>query len=206
MKNIPLNRLILYIIILGMVPIGALLFRNYSSAKKLNFLIMRTETTASDLWSRESRQKVNKALQAQHQEADHFYLFKYLENLVFLEDEIGALHKIINSDTVSNTNPAKKRLDHLTSSANQMIFKETAVKTSPPLKETIESLAHPVEISLNDLARILTRIEGIPIADFTPPENIPHLIVTDFILDKKEPRDNHEVYELIIKLLKREFI
>ena len=71
-------------------------------------------------------------------------------------------------------------------------------------QETIETLAHPVEVDNSDILKILSRIEGVSLHDEKPLETRPQLIITDFRIDRKKP-SLYEVYALNIKILKREY-
>ncbi len=64
---------------------------------------------------------------------------------------------------------------------------------------------HPVEVNVSDLKKILTLIEGRKIGEFETGPQKPQLMILDFKLEKKNIRENNEVFDLNMKLLKREF-
>jgi hypothetical protein len=100
----------------------------------------------------------------------------------------------------------RRRQQHHTSGQNAISFVEGSVKAYSDFQETQESLAHPVEADFNDIKAILSRIEGVPFDDETElPQNRPHLIITDWKMEKKKG-PTQEVFVVDIKLIKREYL
>lgn len=206
LKNIPLSRAILYILCSGVLPL-IFVFVLFSSKKgQIEDLQNSLENIQHQAFIKEKKQALNLAVRNHFREADHFYIDKYLETLVFLESEIEQLQKIVQDKNFADDDRIKKRLELLTSQANSLVFSEGVVQAFPYFQETLETLVHPVEVDAVDIQAILSRIEGVKINEFTPGPFRPQLMITEFKLDKKKVNDKNEVYLLNLKLLKREFL
>jgi hypothetical protein len=206
LENIPQKRLLLYMMLLGLLPILFVLFNFSSKQNSLNNLSTLVQEVTETAFVKEKKQAVNMALRQNFRDADHFYIDKYLETIALLEPEIESLQKLISSKNYVEDDQVKKRLDLLTGPGNTLSFSEGIVQTTPLFQETTETLIHPVEINVSDLQQILARIEGVEIGPFKPSPNRPQMIITDFKLDKKSLSEKNEVYILNLKLLKREFL
>lgn len=205
LKNVPKQRLLLYILLLGLLPIIIAI---------VHFLDIRTDLYATEssieeihqlALVQENRQAANLAVRSHFHDADHFYIDKYLETLTFLEPEIESLQKIQTNSHFADDEAVRKRLELLTGPGNSLAFSEGVVQTTPLFKETTETLVHPVEINIMDMQNILARIEGIQIGSYTPSPNRPQLIILDFKIDRKPVSEKNEVFLLNLKLLKREY-
>ncbi|CUI15646.1 conserved hypothetical protein [Candidatus Protochlamydia naegleriophila] len=206
LKTIPLNRAVAYLMVIGLLPFLFVVFLFFSQRGQLEELNGMLESLQHQAFVKEKKQALNLAVRQHFRDADHFYIDKYLETLVFLEPEIETLQKIAADKNFSNDEKIKKRLELLTSQGNSLVFSEGVVQAFPLFQETIETLVHPVEVSSTDLQKILARIEGIQIGSFAPGPNRPQLIITEFKLDKKKVNEKNEVFVLNLKLLKREFL
>jgi hypothetical protein len=206
LKNIPLNRAVSYLLAAGCLPFLFVLFLFFSQKSQLEELKNTLENLQQQAFLKEKKQALNAAVRQHFREADHFYIDKYLETLVFLEPEIDVLQKMTSDKNFTDDERIKKRLEFLTSQANGLVFSEGVVQTFPLFQETMETLVHPVEINAIDLQKILARIEGIPIPPFVPGPTRPQLVITEFKLDKKKTTEKNEVFLLNLKLLKREFL
>lgn len=206
LQNIPKNRLFLYFLLAGLVPILAVVIIVFSQISDLNTLENSIVELQIASQIREKKQATNMAVRNHYKDADHFYIDKYLETLTFLEPEVESIQKALNNPYVAEDEQLKKRLEYLTTSANSMSFSEGVVQSTPLFQETTETLVHPVEINLQDLQKILARIEGIEISSHAPSPNRPQLIVLDFKLDRKNEGEKIELFQLNLKLLKREFL
>lgn len=205
-SSIPQKRLLLYILLAGTLPIifAWLTFSSQlNSVKDLEKNILNVQSQA---YSREKKQSVNMAVRGHYRDADHFYIDKNLETVTLLEPEIESLKSMTTNPNFNDDENIKKRLDLLTGPANKISFTEGVVQSSPTFQEVTETLVHPIEINVSDLREILCLVEGISIGDCTPPPNRPQLIILDFKLDKKNVSEKNEVFQLNLKLLKREFL
>jgi len=205
-KQIPVNRAVFYLILIGLLPLGfvAALFMNQQN--HLEELRQTLENIQNQAFLKEKKQALNLAVRQHFREADHFYIDKYLETLVFLEPEIESLQKIMSDKNFADDERIKKRLEFLTGQTNSLIFSEGVVQAFPLFQETTETLVHAVEVNNQDLQKILARVEGIEIGSFAPGPNRPQLLITEFKLDKKKTTEKNEVFLINLKLLKREFL
>ncbi|MGK5594545.1 MAG: hypothetical protein ACSNEK_04220 [Parachlamydiaceae bacterium] len=206
LQNIPFQRMLIYVMVLCLIPFLFVLLQFYAKLGSINDLEARLDRVQHLALVQEKRQANNISVINHFKDADHFYIDKHLETLIFLEPEIEALQKIVNHKNLPEDEIIKKRLELLTGGGNSLKFSEGVVQTFPQFQETAETLIHPVEINVTDLQKILTRVEGISIGAFDPPPNRPQLIVLEFKLDKKRAADKNEVFILNMKLLKREFL
>lgn len=206
LQNIPFQRALIYAMTACLLPLLFIVFQFYSKLNSVSDLEMRLEQVQNLALVQEKRQANNLTVINHYKDADHFYIDKHLETLTFLEPEIEALNKIVNHKNFPDDEIIKKRLEFLTSGGNSLKFSEGVVQTFPQFQETTETLIHPVEVDVDDLQKILARVEGIEIGSHQPPPNRPQLIVLDFKLDKKKSNDKNEVFMLNLKLLKREFL
>lgn len=204
-KNIPFFRLIIYLLCLGSLPLVFVAFLFISQKNELTELQNSLENIQHQVLIKEKKQALNLAVKQHFRDADHFYIDKHLETLVFLEPEIEQLQKIVQDANFADDERIKKRLEFLISSSNSLTFSEGVVQTFPLFQETAETLTHPVEVNSTDIQKILARIEGTKIGGFSPGPHLPQLIITEFKLDKKKINDKNEVYLLNLKLIKREF-
>lgn len=205
-SNIPQQRLLLYIALLGLLPALAAFFyfmSNLSSVKSTSHNIQFIEQQAA---TREKKQAINIAVRNNFREADHFYIDKYLENMSFLDSEIESLQKVITNKNFPDDENIKKRLEQLTGPENDLIFTEGVVQSTPIFQETTETLVHPVEVNVQDIRSLLARIEGTPIGSEISALNRPQLIILDFKIEKKHLTERNDVFVLNLKLLKREFL
>ncbi len=206
LKNIPFSRLILLLLCLGFLPFLYSVFLFFSQKNELEELQSNIESIQHQAVVKEKKQFLNLAVRQYFRDADHFYIDKYLETLVFLEPEIEQLQKIVKDKNFSDDERIKTRLEFLTGPTNALIFSEGVVQSFPFFQETSETLVHPVEVNALDIQKILARIEGVKMGNFTAGPHRPQLIVTEFKLDKKKVNDKSEVYLLNLKLIKREFL
>ncbi len=205
-KNIPLSRFILYLICLGLFPFIFVVFLFISQKNELEEFENTLENVENQVFIKEKKQALNLAVRQHFRDADHFYIDKYLETLIFLEPEIEQLQKIVQDKNFADDDRIKKRLELLTSQGNALVFSEGSVQTFPLFQETSETLVHPVEVNVSDIQKILSRIEGIKMGEFATGLHRPQLVITEFKLDKKKQNDKNEVYLLNLKLIKREFL
>jgi len=206
LKNIPQSRLLLYLMMVGLLPlifVGAALMSKLNGVNETQFAI---QGVFEKVLVRGKKQALNTNVRNNFRDADHFYIDKYLETLNFLLPEIESLQKLSSNKNYPEDENLRKRIEHLTGPGNSMVFSEGVVQTYPLFQETTETLVHPVEINTTNLQQILALIEGIEVGNFKPAQNRPQLLVLDFKLDKKNLSEKNEVFVLNLKLLKREFM
>lgn len=205
-NSIPPKRLLLYLMLTGLIPIIIAWLSFSSELDQTNQLEQQIANLQDQAFVRENKQASNMAVRSHFSDADHFYIDKNLETLSLLEPEAESLRSMLNDPNFPDDDNIKKRLDTLTGSANTMIFTEGVVQSTPVFQEVTETLVHPVEVDVNDIQKILCRIEGITLDGCTPPPDRPQLIILDFKIDKKKVSEKNEVFILNLKLLKREFL
>jgi hypothetical protein len=196
----------MYLLCLGLLPLVFVVFLFIAQKNQLEELERNLENIQYQAFIKEKKQSLNLAVREHFREADHFYIDKYLETLVFLEPEIEQLQKIVQDKNFADDDRIKKRLEYLTSQANTLVFSEGVVQSFPLFQETTETLIHPVEVNPIDMQKILARIEGVKVGELMPGLHRPQLVMTEFKLDKKKVNDKNEVYLLNLKLIKREFL
>lgn len=206
LSQIPFQRVILYFMLLCLLPFLGVLVNFYSEKDKLDTLESQLEDVQFKAMTKLKRQSTNLKVRNHFKDADHFYIDKHVETLSFLEPEIDALQKIVSHKNFPDDESIKKRLDHLTGPGNALVFTEGVVQTLPYFQETTETQTHPVEVDVQDIRKILARIEGVNMEKYKPGPHRPQLIITDFKLDKKKLNERSEVYILNMKLIKREFL
>lgn len=206
LDNIPKSRLLIYALILGVLPLLFVLGYLWSESRTIDQLRMRVESVESKATSYKQRQSVNLAVIDHFRDADHFYIDKYIETLTFLEPEIEAIQKIINNKNFPGDANIKKRYDFLTGSSNSIVFTEGIVQSYPLYQETTETMTHPIEVNVADIKKILARVEGSEIGSYKPGPKRPQLIILDFKIEKKKQENENEIFNLNMKLLKREYL
>ncbi len=205
-ESIPKNRLVAYGLILGLIPLGAVVLNFLSGLNDINNQNERIELIQEQALLLSQKQAVNIALMQSYKEADHFYIDKQLETIQLLEPEIEALQTAMNNRNVAEDESLKKRHEHLIGSGNALGFSEGVVQSTPVFQEVVETMIHPVEVNIENLKEILAKVEGVDIGPYSPGPNRPQLIIIDFKMDKKNSIDKNEVFQLNMKLLKREYL
>jgi hypothetical protein len=205
-ENISKTRLMIYGMLAGLLPFLLVLIHFFYEKGSVNDMRNNVEEMQQLALVREKKQALNMAVRNHFRDADHFYIDKYLETLTFLEPEVESIQKLISNKNFVGDDAVKKRLELLTGPGNSMAFSEGVVQASPTLHEVVETLVHPVEVNVSDLQKILSRIDGIDIASHKPGPNRPQLIILDFRIDRKSITEKNEVFQLNLKLLKREFL
>lgn len=203
--GVPIKRKLLYFIAVGIIPLLLAIFYFFSEQESISMLSSTLETVQEQAILTEKKQSLNNAVRLHYKDADHFYIDKQLETLAFLEPEIESLQNVVSNRNFTEDVQIRKRLEFLTN-GNTLVFSEGVVQAMPTFQETLESLVHPVEVNIDDIKKILAKVEGVTIGNYTPGLNRPQLIIIDFKLDKKQALDNNEVFQLDLKLLKREFL
>jgi len=205
MSNIPKNKLLIYLIALSFLPLIIVFFYHSSQSSYLNTLNLRAQKVHNRLLTEKDKLTSNAAISQRHQKADPHFVNSSLEALPLLEEETEALRKILDNPAFPESALTKKRLDFLQGMDNKLIFTEENIQTYPHFKETTEKLRRAVEIDLNDLYKILAKVEGVKIKLHSPDPLSPQLIITHFKLERKKKSHKNEVFLLNLKLLKREF-
>ena len=200
----------MYVILIGLLPLVFVVFLFISQQTSLEELQSSLEYIQHEALVKEKKQALNLAVRQHFHDADHFYIDKQLETLTFLDQETELLQKLSSNNSFANDERIKKRLEFLTGTngnpGNRLVFSEGVVQKYPLFQETVETLMHPVEIDSKDLQEILAKIEGVKMAAALPGPNRPQLFITEFRLEKKTTNEKNQIFQLNLKLVKREFL
>lgn len=205
-NDIPKERLVLWAAIFALLPIFFAVFSWYSAQSDSDALISSLDRVSYLAKSKESKQLLNRSVREHFKEKERYYIDKSLEPLKFLQPEIKSLQTLMNNKNFAGDEKVKQRLDYLTGQDNKFILTEGNIQTYPYFQEVIASLIKPVELNVDDLKKVLSLIEGVEIPPYTPPQDRPQLIITEFKIERKEATKKNEVYQLNLKLLKREYL
>lgn len=205
MERISFSRFLLYAAAAACLPIVLVLFYFFNQKSAINQLQEHVEYLQSRVELVQIKQASNQHVIAHFADADRHYLEKHLESRLLLEPELQSIEALIDGG-LPVSDPLKKRFEFLSTDQNRLLFTEGDPVIFSNIQETQEQLLHPVQINVSDLLKILSLIEGVELDKTTIPPNRPQLIITDFKIEKKEPLPKNEVYQLNLKLLKREFL
>ena len=127
-------------------------------------------------------------------QAPSTYLDRHIETLSFLETEKQKLRE-------KQSNPSRLAL---LEGSNRLRFVEEQIKRTQELQETEEAQEKPVEMNEEDLKKTLALVEGTSIGPYATITPRPQLIISSFDLKKKGVSPYEQVYEVSMKLIKRE--
>lgn len=202
MQAISHQRQIVYLLLSGLIPlffVSAYFFSQSSNHETLGFELDYAITEGIQKAAKEFHSKtVKKKFQA----SDHFYIDKEIETFTPLTKEIEQIQEMLKQGFHQQEEALNKRLQFLTSGQNSLNFVEGTIKPYTTFQETIETLAHPVEVDVSDLKNILAKIEGSSVETDIPSR--PHLIITECKIERKKGI-TQEFFSLDIKALKREY-
>ncbi len=205
MKNIPQKRALIYTLFAGLLPLFFAAVWFWGAKQQVVEVQESFDFLVAQIATKQSKQAQNRAVAQLFSNADHFYIDKRLETLTFLETELEQLQTLVDG-SLPLAEPLLKRYDQLSGPQNALSFIEGQVHSYPTFQETSETLAHPVEVNVSDLQKVLALIEGIEIDPVKPYEDRPQLIITDFKIEKRQVQPEHETFLLNLKLLKREYL
>jgi len=205
MEKITIERKLIYLLLLGMLPLFFVSLYFYSKntyEKSLSYALSDAIALAQE---KNAKEYMNKQVKILFHDAEHFYIDKEIETIQPLSDEVAKLQDILHQGYHPSEDELRKRQTFLTSGQNALSFTEGSIKSYKDFQETIETLSHPVEVSVGDLVAILSKIEGTSLSDETVLAKRPHLIITEFKLEKRKGFIQ-DPYALDIKILKREYL
>lgn len=122
--------------------------------------------------------------------ADVNYLQKEIEPLLFLRAEKKRLH-VLSSSLHSQIQSADEE------EKNRLIFIQKSLQPKPPFQETLYQIKHPVELNLEDLKILLTKLEKCSAPEFR---------FKRFELLRKALSPTEEVFSIQFELIKRELL
>ena len=195
-KKIPSARLLFFLIVFASLPLFFIVMRGFTQYIQLKELNFQITNTFAQIKTYENLDKKNQLIRKQYHQADSYFLNSTLENLDLLSNEQSNLKQLNDETSLSRLSLLK---------SNRLTFAENSLKSGLAMQESLEFLTHPVEVDLNDIKNILTKLEDRQIASFSPDPHQPHIIVKEFFLEKIKTFKNMEVFILDMKLLKREY-
>jgi hypothetical protein len=215
MEKITNERKLLYFLLSGMLPLFFVSLYFYSQntfEKSLSYALSDAITLAQE---KNAKEYMNKQVKVLFHDAEHFYIDKEIETIQPLTSEIAKLQSILDQGYHPNEDELRKRLSYLTSGQNALSFTEGSIKSYKDFQETIETLSHPVEVSVDDLVAVLSKTEGVSLSNQNVAnQNVvnqntstkrPHLIITECKLEKRKGL-TQDLYALELKVLKREYL
>ncbi len=205
MKGISQTRLIIYCLILGFLPLIFVSMNFMSKNQSQQNLSWALSQAITDATNKNAREFVNKHVKSLYRDCNHYYIDQEIETISPLQEERETLNKVLSLGFHPSEELFRRRQQHHATGQNAISFVEGSVKAYSDFQETQESLAHPVEADFNDIKSILSRIEGVSFDETELPQNRPHLIITDWKMEKKKG-PVQEVFTLDIKLIKREYL
>ena len=197
-SNLPFNRAMIYLVVIGFLPVVFTAFHYAQKKREWDAVSQQISSIHYLSECKARKQYFNTIVRNAYSESDPLYLENQLEPLSFLKKERETLEQLLQSPTFTGNEAAEKRYAHLTSHANRLEFLQGSPQAAEGIQETVCWLSHPVEMDSQDLKEILTRLEGNR-------KGKPQLLITDFKCHKKTLLSGNEVFELNIKLFKREF-
>ena len=191
-------------ILFSLCLIPTLLSLWFLQTKKQNLKIAQAKV--EDIYKKaieiDRQNKINDSIFTQIKDSDPKYLQKELESLPLLESELRRLETILvhhKENTILH-----RRLDFLKSGQNHFSLSEAKRRTGEQFQEVDLALAYPVEMDDEDIKKMLTSIEGVPIAGYPTKQGRPQLLIREFDLVKEINNLGEEIFLVKCKLLKRE--
>ena len=180
MKNLlPLLKQNLFTIALVAAPLPFLFFvlHHFSAGENLHSLKQRLDTLEEKTIQFTKQKQKNEQHLAFLKKSQPQFLEKNLESLVFAS---------------------------LTSGENRLQFQEENARRSETLEEVDVKQKLPVSLNEEELKKVLSLIESIPIGSAIPAESAPQLLIKNFTLTKKMTEHEDELFEVSLELIKRE--
>jgi hypothetical protein len=183
---------------------GTYLLNRYGSEQELEHRFIHATKKGKVAMERKMRKD---RFIKRYSKADPFFLDKYIESLSFLQKERSIIQSMVDHPAVPTKEPFQERLEFLEGKKNRLAFTEENIRSSPRVKEMDEKQRHPIQINESDLQQLLTWIEDVPVGTCLPvAPHRPQLLIQDMKLRKIKNQINSELYEVDMKLLKREWI
>lgn len=197
--KIPFKRLVVYLALLLSLPFLCIALFYFKEKREWDLVADRIIAIQNLSEMNARKQICNHAVRKAYAEADTFYLDRQVEVLRFLKKEREALGNLLQNPSFTGNEAAEKRYAAIAGEGNRLHFLQGSIQSAEGIQETSEVLTRSVELDAQDLKELLNRIEG------NRPGK-PQLLITDFELLKKTHPTGNEVFELNLKLLKREFV
>lgn len=196
---------LLFLALLATPFLGSLFFL-FSQVSEIQFLETKLITTTQRAKGVVDRKNKKERFLKRYCKANPYFLDEHIESLPFLQKEKNRLESLLKHPAWPAKGPIQDRLASIESEKNRLLFKEENIQTNSQVKETEEKQKHPIQIDQEDLQKLLSYLEDLPIGSHEPLLQSPQLIIRNFHLKKQKTPFQNEVFELEMDLLKREFL
>ncbi len=196
---IPLPRVVLYLFIIGLIPVGYLVYDFSCSRKHHLALLSKIESVHASALQKKQKQALNLIVRQQYADSDPLFLERSLSHFKLLKKEKESLDTLLKNPAFIGSDEIEQRYHFLSSEKNRFRFSPSLPILQEGIQETEEPLSHPVEVDGKDLKEILYLIE-------TKHPLQPQLLITDLQIQRKKNLFENEVFDLDFKILKREFV
>lgn len=190
------------LLLIAPLPIFYFLFHYSVTVERLKTLDEKMEILHARKEQSEAVQKRQHSVLTSLVQSDLFYIDKHIETLTFLEPEIKKMETLFTENAIDDS--VQKRLHFLKNGPNRLVFAEDKIRSKDKIREVTERQQHPVEMSEEDLRKLLCLVEGVTIWPYGPREGRPQLIIQDFHLLKKRVDAQEPVFVVNMNLIKRE--
>lgn len=198
-KQIPPARLLYYAAAAAIFLIIALGYSLHSAKKNWLAVSNQIKHVHRLHLEREKKQSLNKSIRKKYDRVDEFYLEHNLEQLNLLNKERESLLNLTNNQNIIGNEWIDRRSRFISGNSNKIHFTTDTIAPDLGIQDSIKTTCHPVEADSKDLEEILKRVEG----EYS---SKPLLLITDFLLKRKNQNGGNETFELTLTLLKREFV
>lgn len=206
LSRIPPLRLLCYLMVLGILPVACALCFNIKASDRLEAIGTAIAHVQHQVCMWQRKQSINRDVRRFYQDADRYYLDKYLESISSCQREVSEISRLIEDDPSLPDRDLLQRLEFLKGNENRFRFAEGALESYAQIRETTEKLVHPVEVSQLDLPLLLSRLEGPPMGEERSHWVGPQILITDFSMQRKSARGANEVFVIDLQFIKREFL
>lgn len=183
-----------------LLPLILIAFQAFASYSKWSTAALEVEEVYLSILEQRQKNAMNQALSQKFQGKEPKFLEKEVEPFPLLTDERKRLTNHLETYTFISTAPLQERLKEL-ETQNKLLFNEKGKTKYPRFLETTQTLAAPVEVDGDDLLELLALLEGSEKV-----QERPLIQITDFSLSRKESRQDQLSYQLMLKLVQRDFL
>ncbi len=195
-------RPLFFFLFITLPVLGAAFFLFLAQAKLEELEARFAKAARKEKISFERKAKRERFIQ-RYSQANPYFLDQQIESLPLLQREKERLEALLHHPAFPDSRDLKGRLQFI--QENRLFFTEENIRTATHLKETDEKQRHPVQMDENDLQKVLSLIEDVPVGAHLPAPARPQLIVQEMRIRKTETPLHTEVFEVEMDLLKREF-
>ncbi len=197
------NPVLLTAMILLLLPLAYLIPTYLERAEHLRSVTTKMHSLHQLMLKKERTMEREQNLLSQISQADPTYLETSIESLPLLETERQKWN--IFASHLETNQALKEKISFLEKGQNRFRFSEGESRSCSLFQEIEEKQQSPVDLSEDDLKKVLSLTEGVKIHPFFPSTKSPQLLIYSFELSKKMiPEMKEKVYTLQMQLIKRE--